>query len=266
MKPRKKPALTAYQRAFFRALSAEPSWPRVCETHVLVGGTTLAAFYFNHRLSEALDFFFDPTRGKEFPRETIRNVMRSAFPNAEYQIVDRDRNIFLIPEMGDFKVEFVENAVPQTPGATRVDCCGSGLRVAAVRDILLQKIPYFAGSCLSKNAIDLARILREAEFAARSPLALVREAADLFGHRGFLWSEPEAFLSRAWEADWDSLVVLDPRLTIKACRATLDGFAERLIQEIQAEDTQRLDGLRRAAKRGPREVHKKRPRGEAPGA
>jgi hypothetical protein len=94
--------LTDVQKKALIAVAKEPK----LSGFYLTGGTALAAYYFQHRLSNDLDFFTAIEPDKQFLHifaERLKTIIRVSNYRFEHPC---DRNIFLFPTLdGELKIE-----------------------------------------------------------------------------------------------------------------------------------------------------------------
>lgn len=176
----------------------------------LTGGTALAAFYFQHRLSDDLDFFthsvdLDSTiplaedawrgAGLDIARERSSPTYRRYRLNGELQI-DLVRDI-------DFRV-----GAPELHGAYMVD---------SRKNIAVNKITAIYGRLDAKDYIDLYFLLKNSEFDFFDLFALAQQKDG--GLELFQWAKIIA--------DVDTLTVL-PRMLRPFALPTLRKFYHHL--------------------------------------
>ncbi len=123
----------------------------------LSGGTALAEFYLNHRLSEDLDFFSE----KEFNPEAISIVFRKIQKEAGIMSVRYEqsfnRNLFFLELPNDFiKTEFTYFPFPPIEAGKNA----GNLKIDSLLDIAVNKIFTIYQKPRSRDFIDLYLILK----------------------------------------------------------------------------------------------------------
>jgi predicted nucleotidyltransferase component of viral defense system len=132
-----------YQKRVLRELSGK------IDDFYLVGGTALALFYFQHRLSVDLDFF---TPVKYFSHKRIEEIVAllKAAVNKPISLTAQNLNkkqtrmmIYNIhfTKQEALKMDFVEDVFPMLTAAKVVD----GVRVLSLEDIYLRKLYAICG-------------------------------------------------------------------------------------------------------------------------
>lgn len=124
----------------------------------LTGGTALAAFYLQHRVSDDLDFFTE----EDVDAMWIRGKMAALAETLDAQGVryerlhDRHQFFFDIPK-GDLKVEFTRYPFQQLEKAEMQD----GVRVDSARDIAANKVMTICDRFDPKDFVDLYFLLQQ---------------------------------------------------------------------------------------------------------
>ena len=150
----------------------------ICDNFYLTGGTALAEFYLQHRLSEDLDFFseneFDP-QGISVFFEKIKKEAK--IKRVEYQ-QSFNRNLFFLDlENGDkIKMEFTYFPFERIEKKQKFE----NLFVDSLLDIAVNKIFTIYQNPRSRDFIDLYFILQKENDL--SPDELVKKAQIKFGH------------------------------------------------------------------------------------
>jgi predicted nucleotidyltransferase component of viral defense system len=124
----------------------------------LTGGTALAAYYLQHRISDDLDFFSADEFEADFLRTFIERV-KIDLGAAEVRFEKLyDRYIFFLRlEPEEFKIEFTRYPFPQLePPQTK-----NGIRVDSFRDIAANKIMTILDRLDPKDFVDLYFILQQ---------------------------------------------------------------------------------------------------------
>jgi predicted nucleotidyltransferase component of viral defense system len=167
------PILTSRQKDFLFQFAR-------CSLHdrfYLSGGTALAAFHLEHRISEDLDLF----SAEEFTVEAVLGFLRSltAVTKIEYER-KFDRRLFLLhygPSEA-LKVEFTHYPFPT--GHAGIVC--EGLSIDSLQDILSNKLAAMTDRQDAKDYVDVYCAFRK-----RPDLDIenvMREAEQKFGVRG----------------------------------------------------------------------------------
>ena len=129
----------------------------ISDNFYLSGGTALAEFYLNHRLSEDLDFFSE----KEFNPEAISTIFKKIQKDAKIKSVKYEqsfnRNLFFLELENDFiKTEFTYFPFP------RIEVGGNigNLKIDSLLDIAVNKVFTIHQKPRSRDFIDLYLILK----------------------------------------------------------------------------------------------------------
>jgi len=161
--------LNPHQKKFLRFVSQEKS---LNKHFYLSGGTALAAFYLNHRISEDLDFFSKD----EVNTLAINTILKKARSQLGYTSLDFqqsfNRNLFFLHIRGSrvLKVEFTYFPFetlhkPKHFGALRVD---------SLMDIAVNKVFTISQQARARDFIDLYFILKDAQFSFNDLLKKAR--------------------------------------------------------------------------------------------
>lgn len=129
----------------------------ISDNFYLSGGTALAEFYLNHRLSEDLDFFSE----KEFDGETISTILKKIQKDAGIKSVKYEqsfnRNLFFLELNKDFiKTEFTYFPFPRIEEGKSM----GNLKVDSLLDIAVNKVFTIHQKPRSRDFIDLYLILK----------------------------------------------------------------------------------------------------------
>lgn len=129
----------------------------ISDNFYLSGGTALAEFYLNHRLSEDLDFFSE----KEFDGEAISVIFKKIQKDAGIKSVKYEqsfnRNLFFLELENDFiKTEFTYFPFPRIEREVNAD----NLQIDSLLDIAVNKIFTIYQKPRSRDFIDLYLILK----------------------------------------------------------------------------------------------------------
>lgn len=140
----------------------------------LTGGTALAAYYLQHRLSDDLDFFtFEKPDTMHIAR--VGEEFRTALNASEVRfqrLYDRNQFLFRFPDAEELKIEFSHYPFRQFEKPRLHD----GLRVDSLRDIAANKLMTMVDRFDPKDFVDLFFILKERELKA-----VRRDAEQKFG-------------------------------------------------------------------------------------
>jgi len=146
--------LSDNQKSLLSLLSKEKI---ISDNFYLSGGTALAEFYLNHRLSEDLDFFSET----EFDPETISAIFKKIQKAAGIKSVKYEqsfnRNLFFLELNNDFiKTEFTYFPFPRIEEGKNV----GNLKIDSLLDIAVNKVFTIHQKPRSRDFIDLYLILR----------------------------------------------------------------------------------------------------------
>ena len=150
----------------------------ICDSFYLTGGTALAEFYLQHRLSEDLDFFseneFEP-QGISIFLEKIKN--KAKIKKVEYQ-QSFNRNLFFLDlDDGDkIKMEFTYFPFERIEKSKKI----GGLYIDSLLDIAVNKVFTIYQKPRSRDFIDLYFILKEDKNLKLDDL--IRKAQIKFGN------------------------------------------------------------------------------------
>lgn len=165
--------LSENQRKILNLLSREKS---ICDKFYLTGGTALAEFYLNHRLSEDLDFFAE----EEFSPQDISIVLKKlqkemAAINIKYE-QSFNRNLFFLELKNDLiKTEFTYFPFPRIEKKNKI----GELFVDSLLDIAVNKIFTIFQKPRSRDFIDLYFILQKEKWNLED---LTKQAQIKFDH------------------------------------------------------------------------------------
>ena len=126
----------------------------------LTGGTALAAYYFNHRISDDLDFFSFSEPDTFFIHEFINNLkVELAAKTVRFEKL-HDRNQFYLALDGEeLKVEFTKYPFKQLENPKIID----GLKIDSLRDIGANKLMAALERFDPKDFVDLYYLLESIE-------------------------------------------------------------------------------------------------------
>lgn len=147
--------LSDNQRRLLILLSEEI---RICQTFYLSGGTALAEFYLQHRLSEDLDFFSE----EEFESEGVSAVLKkiqkvAGIIRVRYEQSFNKNLFFLELEREEIKTEFTYFPFPRIEQKKKI----GNLCVDSLIDIAVNKIFTIYQKPRSRDFIDLYCILKQ---------------------------------------------------------------------------------------------------------
>lgn len=160
----------------------------------ITGGTALAAFYLQHRLSDDLDFFTED----EVEGEQILSFLQS-IPGIEHLSLERkfDRRIFLVYFRGgeNLKVEFTRYPFKRVYPSHTVE----GIQIDSITDILVNKLAALADRKDVKDYVDIYFIIKEhPELTVEN---MITKAEQKFGIRGLRYILEGRFLECAKQTD-----------------------------------------------------------------
>lgn len=146
--------LSETQKKIIKAVAEEPN----LTDFYLTGGTALAAYYFQHRISDDLDFFIFKEPDKIFLHsfaEKLKIIIGAK--SVRYERL-YDRNQFFFQTTGEeLKVEFSKYPFIQFNEPILKD----GARIDSLRDIAANKLMAMLDRFDPKDFVDLYFILRE---------------------------------------------------------------------------------------------------------
>ncbi len=123
------------------------------------GGTALAHYYLQHRLSEDLDFF----NVREFDPQAVTVILKSLQPQLQFLSFDFqssfNRNLFFLTFENDYilKLEFTYYPFPQVEPPTQKD----GLQIDSVLDIATNKLFTLVQKPRGRDYFDLFCIIKK---------------------------------------------------------------------------------------------------------
>ena len=184
------PILTTHQKAL---LSRFAAWPQAPNFY-LTGGTSLSAFYLQHRLSEDLDFF---SLG-DVEVEPVIAFLRP-LPEVEDFAFEKkfERRIFLIryKDGAHLRAEFTRYPFETIKPFKIV----GGIQVDSMIDILVNKLMALTDRKDVKDYVDIYFILKE--FPDRSLDELIQMAERKFGIKGLKYILQGRFLECPQDAE-----------------------------------------------------------------
>ncbi len=149
----------------------------------LTGGTALSAFYFEHRLSEDLDFFST----EKIPLITIETFLKNVNGIEEIALTRHfDRNIFNLKYKDNsyLKVEFTYYPLKNLEETVYVN----SLQIDSLLDIVVNKLCAIADRSDAKDYVDVYVALRNSDFSPGELMALAEKKCEIKGIRHILKS------------------------------------------------------------------------------
>ncbi len=147
--------LTPAQKQAIAAVAAAPEM----EGFYLTGGTALAAYYFQHRVSDDLDFFIfdEPDRiALEGFVNRLKETLGATSVRFE-RIYDRSQFFFTRADGEDLKIEFTKYSFRQLDDPIIRD----GIKIDSIRDIAANKLMTLVDRFDPKDFVDLFFLLQE---------------------------------------------------------------------------------------------------------
>jgi len=161
--------LTPQQKKFLHFASREKS---LSKRFYLSGGTALAAFYLNHRISEDLDFF----NQDEVNPLAINTILKKAKPQLGYTSLDFqqsfNRNLFLLHIRGSKTLKTEFTYFPFAP-LQKPKYFGH-LRIDSLLDIAVNKAFTISQQPRARDFIDLYCIFQETHLTFQGLLKKAR--------------------------------------------------------------------------------------------
>lgn len=153
-----KPILSNNQQKILELISKEK---KICDNFYLSGGTALAEFYLQHRLSEDLDFFNE----NEFDSQAVFIFLKSIQKKAGIKKIDVEqsfnRNIFFLYLNNEIlKTEFTYFPFPRIEKKVKKN----NLYIDSILDIAVNKIFTIYQKPRSRDFIDLHLIIKEKKY------------------------------------------------------------------------------------------------------
>lgn len=165
--------LSVNQQKLLKLLSEETL---ICQTFYLSGGTALAEFYLQHRLSEDLDFFSEEEFGPEGVSTVLKKIKDAAgIIRVRYE-QSFNRNLFFLElEKDEIKAEFTYFPFPRIEQKRKI----GSLHIDSLIDIAVNKIFTIYQKPRSRDFIDLYCILKREAWTVAD---LVRKARIKFDY------------------------------------------------------------------------------------
>ncbi len=153
----KKDILTPEQKVFLSLVSSEPY---LCKNYYFTGGTPLAAFYLQHRLSEDIDLF---TEEKEVELTQIEKFIKKAHDKLSLQKIEYNQfqglhsfQLFFSPD-NILKIDFNYYPFPRIEkGAPYLN-----IPVDSILDIAVNKVHTIFMKPRARDFIDIYFIIRD---------------------------------------------------------------------------------------------------------
>lgn len=176
------------------------------------GGTALAEYYLQHRLSEDLDFFCE----EEFEPQSIYVIIKSYKAELNFQEIDFqssfNRNLFFLQFYGDqsLKLEFTYYPFQQVEPPTN----RNGILVDSLIDIATNKLFTISQKPRGRDYFDLYSIIMHKDYSIERLRILAKQKFD--------WHvDPLQLASRLYEVDQH---LDDPILTKTFNKETMSRF------------------------------------------
>lgn len=146
--------LTAAQKKALTAIGEE----KELGAFYLTGGTALAAYYFQHRVSDDLDFFTPDDLKTDFLHEFAERFKTRLGARAMnfMRLYDRYQFTFAL-ENEELKIEFVKYAFKQLEEPAARD----GIRIDSLRDIAANKLMTLVERFDPKDFVDMYYLLQK---------------------------------------------------------------------------------------------------------
>ncbi len=165
--------LTPDQQTLLAAVLATPG---ITNTFYLTGGTALAEFYFQHRISEDFDFFsekpFVETEVLEWVKKTAQKLK---VKEVEYKTLNGQLTFFFHFPESIIKVDFAQYPFPHVGEFYKY----KNLRVASVLDIGVNKLQAIQTRSRGRDFVDLFFILTKGNLSVEELIRSYRNKFDL---------------------------------------------------------------------------------------
>jgi predicted nucleotidyltransferase component of viral defense system len=130
----------------------------------LSGGNCLSRFYYHHRFSDDLDFFFDGYRNpKEYFEPVIREIINRIEPHYSIEMAVNSaffKRLFLYSNQIPLKVEFIFENYKSAGNRHKID----DLFIDSKENIAANKLTAIQGRNSLKDFVDLYYLLGEIDF------------------------------------------------------------------------------------------------------
>lgn len=162
----KEQILTPEQIQFLDLVSAEPY---LCQTFYFTGGTPLAAFYLQHRLSEDVDLFSE----EEVHLPSIRNFIGKAQQKLKLKKIDYRQYFGLhtfqlfFSETNILKVDFNYYPFGRIEKGTKY----KNISIDSILDIAVNKVHTIAMKPRARDFLDVFFIIKETHYQFRDLIA-----------------------------------------------------------------------------------------------
>jgi predicted nucleotidyltransferase component of viral defense system len=168
--------LTPHQKQFLDIFQKEQS---LYDTFYFTGGTCLAEYYLQHRLSEDLDFFSE----QEFQPQDLSIILKKHQNEIGYQNFDFqqsfNRNMFFLTypnKKGTLKVEFTYFPFPHIEEPTK----HGNLTITSLRDIAVNKVFTIAQNPRGRDYYDLFEIMKKEDWTLEELIKQARFKFDYY--------------------------------------------------------------------------------------
>jgi hypothetical protein len=153
-----KVTLTSIQTDF---LALVTSSPYLVKTFYLTGGTALAVFYLDHRLSEDIDLFSENPYDQDFVRGWMAEQKKLHSWKLTYAQVFERQTYEIIWKESSLKIEFVHYPHKQIAASAMNH---NGLMVDSIEDIAANKLLTITQRNQTKDYVDLYFLLKRFTF------------------------------------------------------------------------------------------------------
>lgn len=201
------------QKVFLESFQSSP----LKDKFYLTGGTALAAFYLEHRLSEDLDFFSEEQVEIEAVLDFLHRIPAVAKIDYESKF---DRKLFMLHSKTKpvLKVEFTKYPFPRLKPGAKIE----GLAIDSLDDILTNKLIALTDRKDPKDYFDIYCILK-----AHPKMHLsraVKDAKKKFGISGLKYVLQSKFLEKPDFSAIRSIEPLDPAEMLRFFKNSVKGL------------------------------------------
>lgn len=134
------------------------------EMFYLSGGTCLSRFYYHHRFSDDLDFFFDGYQhSKDYFEPVFREIIHRIEPHYRMEVAINStffKRIFVFSEQTPLKVEFIFENYKSAGKRLKTN----HLLIDSKENIAANKLTAIQGRRSLKDFVDLYYLLNEIDF------------------------------------------------------------------------------------------------------
>lgn len=171
----------------------------LAEKFYWTGGTLLAHHYFNHRLSEDLDFFTDQKFTFEEVDDWARELKKAAkFSGYTYKKV-YDRWEFLFENKKNLRIEFVYYNSDRATLEKRRKV--NGIYIDSLKDIAANKLIALADRGEPKDLLDIYFLIKKGGFTPQKILSLTKLKYGATFSEDLFWSESLKALATLQEVE-----------------------------------------------------------------